>query len=226
MKTQKRKKKKNLMKKSEWNSHYKKNKSVLTYPDENLVRLVAREINSRGGGNTLKAIDIGCGSGRHMALLEESGIDTACGSDYSLNALNICREAGFQNVINCDNKNLPFKDEIFDIAVAWGSLHYSSKEEMRLMLSEVKRIIKSGGSLFATLRRDNDTYLKTGTHLGNNTWRTGLDDLTGTVASFFSEDELKDIFSIFKSFSYGWMERTIIGDTGKVISHWVISARR
>ncbi len=214
------------MKKNEWNSHYKKNKSVLTYPDENLVRLVAREINSRKEIKGLKAIDIGCGSGRHMALLEDSGISGVYGSDYSINALNICRDAGFPLVINCDNRHLPFRDETFDMAIAWGSLHYSSKDEMRIMLEEIKRIIRAGGSLFATLRRDNDTYLKTGTHLGNNTWRTGLDDLTGTVASFFSEDELKDIFGIFGSFSYGWMERTIIGDTGKVISHWVISAKR
>jgi ubiquinone/menaquinone biosynthesis C-methylase UbiE len=210
--------------KSEWNVHYKKNKSVLSYPDENLVRLIAVELKKREGNAGLKAIDIGCGSGRHMALLEDSGIAEVYGSDYSLNALNICRDAGFPLVINCDNKNLPYKDGTFDIAVAWGSLHYSTKDEMRLMLSEVKRIIKPGGSLFATLRRDNDTYLKTGTHLGGNTWRTGLDDLTGTVASFFSENEIKEIFSSFAGFSYGWMERTIIGDTGKIISHWVISA--
>jgi len=214
------------MKKREWNSHYKKNKSVLTYPDENLVRLIAREIKNNGGENQLNAIDIGCGSGRHMALLENSGIGGVYGTDYSLNALNICKDAGLPLVINCDNKNMPFREETFDIAIAWGSLHYSSKGEMRLMLEEVKRIIKRGGSLFATIRRDNDTYLKTGTHLGNNTWSTGLDDLTGTVVSFFNEDELKDIFSIFESFSYGWMERTVIGDTSKVISHWIISAKK
>jgi len=214
------------MKKNEWNSHYKKNKSVLSYPDENLVRLLAREVKNSERVNKLKAIDIGCGSGRHMALLEDSGIAEIYGSDYSLNALNICRDAGYPLVINCDNKALPFMKNTFDITVAWGSLHYSSKGDMRLMLDEVKRIMKQGGSLFATLRRDNDTYLKTGIDLGNNTWRTGLDDLTGTVVSFFSEDELKDIFSIFESFSYGWMERTIIGDTGKVISHWIISAKK
>lgn len=212
------------MLKNKWNIHYKKNKSVLSYPDENLVRLVAAEMEKRKNPHDISAVDIGCGSGRHMALLKESGIADVYGTDYSLNALNICRDAGFPFVINCDNRNLPFSDETFDIAVAWGSLHYTTKDEMRAMLEEVRRIMKSGGSLFATLRRDNDTYLKTGKHLGNNIWQTGLDDLTGTVVSFFSENELKEIFSIFSSFSYGWMERTIIGDTGKVISHWIISA--
>ncbi len=214
------------MKKNEWNSHYKKNKSVLSYPDENLVRLIAGEVKKTESEKKINAIDIGCGSGRHMALLEDSGITEVYGSDYSLNALGICRDAGFPLVINCDNKNLPFRENTFDIAVAWGSLHYSPKDEMRSMLAEVHRIINHGGSLFATLRSDNDTYLKTGTHLGNNTWRTGLDDLTGTVVSFFNEDELKDIFSIFTKFSYGWMERTIIGDTKKIISHWIISAKK
>lgn len=214
------------MKKNEWNSHYRKSKSVLSYPDENLVRLIAGEIKKNDGGSKLKAVDIGCGSGRHMALLEDSGIAEVYGTDYSLNALEICRDAGYPLVINCENRNLPFAGETFDIAVAWGSLHYSSKDEMRSMLDEVMRVIRRDGVLFATLRRDNDTYLKTGTHLGNNTWRTGLDDLTGTVVSFFSEDELKDIFHSFKNFTYGWMERTIIGDTKKIISHWVISARK
>ena len=214
------------MKKNEWNIHYKKNKSVLSYPDENLVRLIAGVIKKSGSGKALSAIDIGCGSGRHLTLLEESGISDVYGSDYSLNALKICEDAGFPHVINCDNRSQPFREETFDIAIAWGSLHYSSKDEMKAMLDEVKRIMKCGGSLFATLRRDNDTYLKTGTHLGNNTWKTGLDDLTGTVVSFFSEAELKDLFGSFESFSYGWMERTVIGDTGKIISHWIISARK
>jgi len=213
------------MKKKDWNSHYRKNKSVLFYPDENLVRLIAG-IMKNNSGTGIKAVDIGCGSGRHLALLENSGIEFVCGTDYSMNALNICMDSGFPFMVNCDNYCLPFRDGIFDLAVAWGSLHYSSKDMMKKMLSEVKRIISEEGHLFATLRRDNDTYLKTGIHLGGNTWKTGLNDLTGTTVSFFSEEELKDIFSIFRSFSYGWMERTVIGDTSKIISHWIISARK
>ena len=119
-----------------------------------------------------------------------------------------------------------FCDEIFDISVAWGSLHYSDKEGIIPMLSEIKRITKTGGILLATLRNDRDTYLKNGKHLGNNTWQTGLDDLTGTIVSFYTEDEMKGLFRGFSELRYGWMERTIIGDTSKVISHWIIAARK
>lgn len=211
---------------TDWNTHYKKDKSVLSYPDENLVRLVSTELKKYSNPYTLRAIDIGCGSGRHIAFLKNVGICEVYGSDNSFNALEICRDVDPDHLINCDNSSLPFRDEYFNISVAWGSLHYSVKSEIEPMVTEIKRITKTGGAVFATLRRDNDTYLKTGKHLGNNTWQTGLDDLTGTIVSFYSEDELKKIFSGFSELKYGWMERTIIGDTSKVISHWIISARK
>ncbi len=211
---------------TDWNTHYKKEKSVLLYPDENLVRLIAAELRRYGDIQCLKAIDIGCGSGRHLSLLKNYGIEEVYGSDYSLNALKICREIEAEHLVNCDNRELPFGDNFFDISVAWGSLHYAPKDEINVMINEINRIIKPGGALFATLRRDNDTYLKSGKHLGNNTWQTGLDDLTGTIVSFYNEDELVNKFSGFSELKYGWMERTIVGDTSKVISHWIITARK
>ncbi|MCL1834116.1 MAG: class I SAM-dependent methyltransferase [Leptospirales bacterium] len=214
------------MKKNDWNDHYNEKKSLLSYPDENLVRLVSGKINRSGSMKDLTAIDIGCGSGRHISLLEESGIGTVYGSDYSMNALKLCRRLNPENLINCENGRMPFKDNTFDIAVAWGSLHYSTKDETLSMLNEIRRIMKKEGELFATLRRDNDTYLKTGIDLGNNTWKTGLDDISGTVVSFFSEPEINILFNSFADFSYGWIERTVIGDTAKIISHWIISAKK
>lgn len=212
--------------KADWNTHYKRKKSVLYYPDENLVRLVSAEINRYDSAAELHAIDIGCGSGRHISFLRNAGIKNVFGTDNSFNALEICRETGPEFLINCDNRSISLRDGIFDISVAWGSLHYSDKSGINPMINEIERITKDGGVLFATLRKDNDTYLKNGRHLGNNTWQTGLDDLTGTVVSFYSEDELNDIFSGFSELKYGWMERTIIGDTTKIISHWIISARK
>ncbi|HQO39482.1 MAG TPA: class I SAM-dependent methyltransferase [Spirochaetota bacterium] len=213
------------MESREWDIHYTRGKSALTYPDENLVRLLGHELTSRKATG-LRALDTGCGSGRHLFLLENRGMEFSAGTDYSLNALEICRASGQKLLVNCDNRALPFRDSSFDIVIAWGSLHYSLKDETRAMASELLRITAPGGVLFATLRRDNDTYLRTGEHLGNNVWRTKLDDLEGSTVSFYSEDEVKLIFSGFGELKYGFMERSIVGDRSKVISHWVISARR
>lgn len=209
----------------DWNSHYSKSKSDLSYPDENLVRLIAGKFPNIESRENLKVLDIGCGSGRHLMLLKNFGFKNIYGTDYSLNALSLSKEYFSSSLINCDNKNLPFADNSFDIAIAWGSLHYSDKKDFEIMLGETHRVLKKKGHLFATLRNERDSYLKTGTHLGEGTWRTGLDDLSGTTVSFFREDELKKYFNTFRECSYGWMERTIIGDTSKVISHWVISAK-
>jgi len=214
------------MKKNDWNDHYNKKKSILSYPDENLVRLISNKINRSESIKELAAIDIGCGSGRHIALLKESGIGIVYGSDYSMNALKLCQSLNLKDLINCENGRMAFKDNTFDITVAWGALHYSSKDETLSMINEIRRIMKKGGELFATLRRDNDTYLKTGIDLGNNTWKTGLDDISGTVVSFFNESEINRLFNSFAGVSYGWSERTVIGDTDKIISHWIISAKK
>jgi ubiquinone/menaquinone biosynthesis C-methylase UbiE len=214
------------MKKNDWDNHYNEKKSILSYPDENLVRLISKKINKTESIKDLTAIDVGCGSGRHLSLLKESGAGIICGSDNSMNALKLCHTLNHKNVVNCENRNLPFKDNTFDIAVAWGSLHYASKDETKVMLDEIRRILKREGELFATLRKDNDTYLRTGTELGNNTWKTGLDDISGALVSFFNESEINKLFNSFSSFSYGWIARSIIGDTAKIISHWIISARK
>lgn len=213
------------MNSSEWNLHYTRDRSSLTYPDENLVRLLSHELNERRGTG-LRVLDSGCGSGRHLFMLRRSGIEFATGSDYSLNALAICKNAGEKLLVNCDNRQLPFKDSTFDIIIAWGSLHYSVKDETRNMVNELFRILSPDGSILATLRRDNDTYLRTGEHLGNNQWCTKLGDLEGSIVSFYSEDEVRRLFGDTDTLKLGFMERSIVGDTSKVISHWVISAKK
>ena len=208
-----------------WEQHYKKEKSLLSYPDENLVRMLALYLREQKNTSDLIAIDLGCGTGRHLKLLEDFNMK-AIGADFSFNALSSCTKAGFKNLINCNNENLPFKDSSIDIIISWGSLHYCDKDNMIKMLSQIHRVLKRGGRLLATLRKDSDTYLKKGKHIQNNTWITELGDLKGSVVSFFSQEELKSLFKIFNNVQYGWMERTLIGDVDKVIAHWVISAEK
>ncbi len=212
------------MKSKGWNTHYGRDKSILSYPDENLVRMLSKNTGKSDNPEKLRAVDIGTGSGRHLDLLQNFGFGEVYGSDYSIEGLNVCRERGFTNLVNCENINMPFRDSSFNTAVAWGSLHYSDKKDLRIMVSEILRVLEEGGNLYATLRSHRDTYLRRGKHIGENTWTTGIDDLSGTTVSFYDEDELREYFSDFSFLEYGWMERTIMGDTSKIISHWVLHA--
>jgi len=209
-----------------WQSHYTKNKSVLAYPDENLVRFLRKYIAARHDYSELTALDLGCGSGRHLQLLDDLEVKNIIGIDSSSNALAICSENYFFPLIQNDNRNISLKDSCIDIAIAWGSLHYNHKDDLPVMLKEIHRILADGGHLFATLRSDRDTCMKRGKNLGNNIWKTELNDISGTIASFYNEEELQYYFKTFKNFNYGLIERSIVGDTSKIISHWTISAEK
>ena len=207
-----------------WQSHYTRKKSELSYPDENLVRMLAKYMNAIEDGSSLTALDLGCGSGRHIKLLNDFSVPLVIGIDNSGNALSITAKSYNNPLVRADNCNLPLKDDSVDIVVAWGSLHYNRKTELPVMLSEIHRVLKKRGRLFATLRSDRDTMLRKGTHLGDNVWQTDLSDISGAVVSFFSEDELAGYFQGFGSMQHGIAERTVPGDMGSLISHWLIHA--
>jgi SAM-dependent methyltransferase len=207
-----------------WDIHYKRERSALHYPDENLVRMLKPWKDARSK-ELLSLLDLGCGSGRHLALAKDLGFRSITGSDIAYNGLVIAKE--FNEPLVCaDSKKLPFKSESFDAVISWGSLHYGRKKELPVMISEITRILNDNGSLFGTLRSTRDTMMRKGSNLGNNEWQTSLNDIEGSIVSFYSEDELKTALAPFSSFSYGLIERTPLNQTGSVISHWYFRADR
>ncbi len=206
-----------------WEKHYTRDRSLLIYPDENLVRMLKSFLTENPSEDPV-ALDLGCGTGRHLRLLRELGIARALGVDSSFNAL--AAIAGLHDVmlLQGDALRLPFMDASIDIVVAWGSLHYSTKENSASMLAEIRRIMKKGGRLFGTLRNERDSYLRRGAHLGDNTWSIETKDINNAVVSFFSEEELQQVFGAFDGFEYGVMERSALGDAHALISHWFFRA--
>lgn len=174
----------------------------------------------------LPALDLGCGSGRHLKLLSESGFIYPVGTDISMNGLMLAKDINGTVLVQSENKALPFKNSSFGSVVAWGSLHYTRKINLPLMIDEIKRVLITGGRLSATLRSSADTCLKSGTLTGNDEWTTDLADISGTTVSFFDEMELKDLFSDFTALKYGLIERTLVGDLTKKVSHWVFTAEK
>lgn len=207
-----------------WEKHYTRQKSALHYPDENLVRMLVPWLAQRSA-SSLKALDLGCGSGRHLALLDDTGVGSITGSDISENALSIAAAFG-KPLVLCDNRSLPFDDASFDIIVCWGSLHYGDKQSFAEQVSEIYRVLKPGGALFGTLRSEFDTMMRKGRDLGNNVWVTELSDIESSVVSFYSEDELQKGFASFLSITYGIMERTPLGRMNERVSHWYFRADR
>ena len=90
-------------------------------------------------------IDIGCGNGRHLAIMAERG--RAAGIDISFEMLKIARrKARNALLVQADAINMPFRENTFDYALFIASLHNIKGRENRIRaLKEMKRVMKEGG---------------------------------------------------------------------------------
>jgi len=102
-------------------------------------------------------IDLGCGSGGDSLYLMERGYKViAC--DYSEEALNIVNKYLLEvETMQFDvSKTLPFEDESIEIIIADLSLHYFNNDTTKIIVKEIKRVLKGNGYLIARVNSVND----------------------------------------------------------------------
>ena len=100
------------------------------------------------GGNT--ALDIGCGNGRHTALLADCA-ERAVGFDISRELLGTASERMADNdwqaeLVQGDGATLPFRSGTVDVAVYVATLHHLPDREQRVAsLGELGRVLGGEG---------------------------------------------------------------------------------
>lgn len=102
-----------------------------------------------------KFLDLGCGLGRHSIYFAQKGFDVNSVdlSEYGVNNLKQWTEKEKLdiNAQVCDMLNLPFADNTFDCIMAYNVIYHTDTEGFIKVISEIKRVLKSGGELFITL---------------------------------------------------------------------------
>lgn len=197
-----------------WDAHYTRDRSRQSYPDENLVRLLSKLEPG-------PALDLGCGSGRHLALLADLGYGPIYGCDSSANAVELCRErypGAEVFVVAPEGASFltPLCSASLAAVVAWGVLHYNSPEEILGVLAETGRLLAPGGKFLGTLRGAGDS------HFSSN------GDMLGAAIRFFSESEARGLLegAGFTNVQLGYAERAPVGELNRRICHWIFSAER
>lgn len=121
-------------------------RSCFAYSRKRLADLLDFYLPAQGNG--LRVLDVGCGTGHHMASLKERGFEVA-GIDGSGEMLHQARANNpGADIRQADVEALPFADASFDLVLCVEVLRYlpSSAQSIR----EMARVLKPGGGCLAT----------------------------------------------------------------------------
>ena len=194
-----------------------------TMPDHESIADLETMSGRESPSDRVAALDLGCGSGRHIQLLIDLGFHPVHGIDTSENSVRLCRSrfpgADFlcpaPEMLARNEYALPHGDAHFQVVVLWGVLHYNSSPLQNAMLAEVRRMLVPGGCALGTLRAHGDT------HFRNNA------DVGDAAMQYFTEDKARELlYSHFDRVEIGYMERTPVGDLSRRICHWIFRAIR
>jgi SAM-dependent methyltransferase len=120
--------------------------SCFTYSRRRLAAALERALPARG--DTLRLLDIGCGTGHHMAELRARGFETS-GVDGSEEMLARARQVNpGADLRAADVDSLPFPDASFDYVVCIEVLRYLP--DPNACLREIARVLRPGGMALVT----------------------------------------------------------------------------
>lgn len=120
----------------------------------------AAALHAQGGR---RALDLGCGVGRHSILLAELGWQTSALDGSSSGITHLQGEAATRN-LTVDAQtglmtDLPFENETFDYVLAFNVIYHGDLPVVEEALGEIRRVLKPGGSFQCTmLSKRNQNY--------------------------------------------------------------------
>lgn len=183
--------------KTTWDGIFQRHGIVFPDPHEDMPELL-RLLEATGART---ALDLGCGSGRHVVALARQGL-TVCGLDSSAEGLRLTRHALDQLGLAADLRlhdmfdSLPYADGFFDALIAIQVIHHAPLAPIQRLAGEIARIVRPGGVLFVTVPQQRNQgkhfeQIEPGTFIPLDGREAGLPH------HYFSPDELRALFDQF-----------------------------
>lgn len=155
--------------------------------------------------NVRNLLELGAGHGRDSIFFASNGIKVTA-LDYSKTGIdiltNLAKEKNLAiNTQVFDIKNpLPFSDASFDAVYSHMlfNMHFSL-EELAFAFSEIRRILKTRGFNFFSVRNHNDKFYGKGIKV-----EQGIYDINGFQVRFYTEQEILDL--IKNDFEILWIK--------------------
>jgi SAM-dependent methyltransferase len=125
---------------------YRKKMGVVEPELPMLVKLLNRKRRPR-------ALDVGCGIGRHVSYLAIKGVDTY-GFDISRKAIaqaeRLLKKEGLKAHLTLGDmfQPFPFESGFFDAVIGTRAIHHGYASQVKRTISEMNRVTRKGGYVF------------------------------------------------------------------------------
>ena len=150
-------------------------------------------------------LDLGMGEGRNAIFLAEKGFEVE-GIDISKTAIDRCLQLAKERNISIkahvsDIRNFKIPEQKYSLIVAAGaSLNFLKKSEMEEVITRMKRGVKNGGFIYASIISTDEALYKKlkkkQTPVEENTFYVSH---IGTYVHYFTYKEIKELFSDFQT---------------------------
>jgi SAM-dependent methyltransferase len=186
-----------------WSKVYKSDNSFFGDDPSNFA---IRCYNHIKENNSKKILDLGSGHGRDALFFASNGIEVDS-LDYSATAIEILDKMAKEKRLPIKaqvfdvNNQLPFPDGYFDAVYSHMLLNMRfSLHELHSIFSEIRRVLKSKGLNFFSVRNNNDKSYRKGIEVDK-----GIYDINGFQVRFLSEEEIRDLVK-HEGFETLWIE--------------------
>ena len=162
------------------------------------AKAVERFLDRARGVGAIRVWDLGCGIGRHTALLARSGFKVVA-TDLSLSGVRLTQErlqSERSRAMLCvaDMVQAPLPSSRVDAVLAFNVIYHGTRDDVALSVAEIARVLRSGGLALITFQSTRSSKCGSGRPVGRNTFVTvgGHED---GIPHFFAE--ARDIHEIF-----------------------------
>jgi len=180
------------------NKIYKKNRQTNDFPFDWVVSSVNKYIPKRKKNI---AVELGCGTGNNLEFLSNYGYSKTIGIDGSLSAIKYGKKKIKKNkkihLINADFTNTFF--EKVDLFLDRGSITCNEKKDIDKIFKNVFSQLNPDGFFFSSLCSKKHDAFKD--RKGKKFFAKSMKISTGITASFFNENEVRNLFKKFELIS-------------------------
>ena len=188
----------------DWEEIFKEKGYLFVDPHQDMSRL-----STLFHDNDVKRIlDLGCGTGRHLAFLSRAGFEVT-GFDSSKTALDLAKKWLIEEELEAAvhlgrmEETFPYPDDYFDAVVSVQVIHHNLMRDILITVREIERVLKSKGYLFITIpilgpkpeNTDEDWHLH---QVEDGTFIPKSGPESGIPHHYFTEEEIHEVFSNFE----------------------------